>query len=201
MTIDADLDLLVRRRIETAEQIHRAALDLFEAQGLRETTVQQIAQRAGVSPRTFFRYFAVKERAAFPAQGRVFAMVDAVRLDAGVADAAAAFDAVASAIEGFLAVDAPQGESQRVALLITREPELETFVGTQDGELAVRIRTRLAEIAPRLTSVELHMVAAGVIALWRATWDLWGSAVRAGAPSTPADIFRTARTALSRTVT
>ncbi|WP_448070681.1 helix-turn-helix domain-containing protein [Georgenia yuyongxinii] len=49
------------RRLDTYLEIHEAALELFESQGIRETTVQQIADRARVSPRTFFRYFTTKE--------------------------------------------------------------------------------------------------------------------------------------------
>lgn len=42
-----------------------AALDLFSANGYDETTTDQIAESAGVSPRTFFRYFPTKESVLF----------------------------------------------------------------------------------------------------------------------------------------
>ena len=42
-----------------------AALDLFSANGYDETTTDQIAEAAGVSPRTFFRYFPTKESVLF----------------------------------------------------------------------------------------------------------------------------------------
>ncbi|WP_051406368.1 TetR family transcriptional regulator [Williamsia sp. D3] len=54
-------DLRTRRRTETRLQIQQAALDLFEQQGFEVTTVDEIAASAGVSSRTFFRYFATKE--------------------------------------------------------------------------------------------------------------------------------------------
>ncbi|WP_075834902.1 TetR family transcriptional regulator [Deinococcus marmoris] len=44
-------------RAEIAEQ----AMELFAEQGFDETTVDQIAVAAGISPRSFFRYFATKE--------------------------------------------------------------------------------------------------------------------------------------------
>jgi AcrR family transcriptional regulator len=44
-----------------AEAIWYAALDLFGAQGYHDTTVEQIAEAAGVSRRTFFRYFSSKD--------------------------------------------------------------------------------------------------------------------------------------------
>jgi AcrR family transcriptional regulator len=51
-----------RRRYEIAS----AAIKLFSKQGLDNTTVDDIAADAGVSPRTFFRHFETKEQAAFP---------------------------------------------------------------------------------------------------------------------------------------
>lgn len=58
---DAAIDLRTRRRTATRIEIQRAALDLFEQHGFDETTVDEIARVAGISPRTFFRYFATKE--------------------------------------------------------------------------------------------------------------------------------------------
>jgi AcrR family transcriptional regulator len=45
----------------TKERLTTAALDLFASQGYHETTVAQIAARAGVSEMTFFRHFPSKE--------------------------------------------------------------------------------------------------------------------------------------------
>jgi len=42
-----------------------AAMDLFSAQGYDQTTTEQITEAAGVSPRTFFRYFPTKESVLF----------------------------------------------------------------------------------------------------------------------------------------
>ncbi|MGO9104172.1 MAG: TetR family transcriptional regulator [Mycobacterium sp.] len=42
-----------------------AALNLFSANGYDETTTDQIAETAGLSPRTFFRYFPTKESVLF----------------------------------------------------------------------------------------------------------------------------------------
>jgi len=46
--------------------IARAAAGLFVSRGLRATRAEDIAQAAGIAPRTFYRYFATKEEAVAP---------------------------------------------------------------------------------------------------------------------------------------
>jgi AcrR family transcriptional regulator len=47
-------------------EIARAAAGLFLRHGLRGTRAEDIAQTAGIAPRTFYRYFATKEEAVAP---------------------------------------------------------------------------------------------------------------------------------------
>lgn len=54
-----------RRRRETLREVADAALTLFEERGVAATTVDEIAAAAGISPRTFFRYYPTKEHALF----------------------------------------------------------------------------------------------------------------------------------------
>src|SRR5712671_5331893 len=50
-----------RKKLKTKEAIQREALRLIEAQGYAETTIEQIAAAAEISPSTFFNYFPTKE--------------------------------------------------------------------------------------------------------------------------------------------
>ena len=50
-----------RHKASTRRALEDAALRRFAGQGYDETSVDQIAADAGVSPRTFFRYFAGKD--------------------------------------------------------------------------------------------------------------------------------------------
>ncbi|MFC3493596.1 TetR/AcrR family transcriptional regulator [Glycomyces rhizosphaerae] len=50
-----------RKKIETLHRLQEEALRLFDEQGYDATTIEQIAEAAGVSPSTFYRYFPVKE--------------------------------------------------------------------------------------------------------------------------------------------
>ncbi|MFC9285852.1 TetR/AcrR family transcriptional regulator [Streptomyces sp. NPDC057052] len=55
------LGLRERKKIKTREAIRSAMYALVEEQGYEATTVEQIAERAEVSPSTVFRYFPAKE--------------------------------------------------------------------------------------------------------------------------------------------
>jgi AcrR family transcriptional regulator len=50
-----------RNRQAAYAEISDTAMRLFSKRGFDDTTVEQIAAAAGISPRTFFRYFASKE--------------------------------------------------------------------------------------------------------------------------------------------
>lgn len=58
---DKSLGLRDRKKAEARAAIVRAALELFGRHGYGDVTVDQIAERAGVARRTYFRYFPTKE--------------------------------------------------------------------------------------------------------------------------------------------
>lgn len=60
------MSLTQRRRAATELEIARAAAALFAHQGIEATTVESIADQAGISLRTFYRYFPTKEEALAP---------------------------------------------------------------------------------------------------------------------------------------
>ncbi|MFE7166755.1 TetR/AcrR family transcriptional regulator [Streptomyces sp. NPDC057616] len=55
------LGLRERKKIKTREAIRAATYALIKEQGYDATTIEQIAERAEVSPSTVFRYFPAKE--------------------------------------------------------------------------------------------------------------------------------------------
>ena len=53
------------------ERLERAALELFREQGFAATTVPQITARAGLTTRTFFRYFPDKREVLFAGEDEI----------------------------------------------------------------------------------------------------------------------------------
>jgi AcrR family transcriptional regulator len=57
------------RKLRTKRALKVAALKLFATQGYEPTTTEEIAEKAGVSARTFFRYYPTKESVLFEGEG------------------------------------------------------------------------------------------------------------------------------------
>jgi AcrR family transcriptional regulator len=79
------------------ERLQQAALELYGERGFEQTTVAEIAKRAGLTERTFFRYFADKPEVLFYASDVLQDSV--VSRVASAPDSAAPLEAVTSALE------------------------------------------------------------------------------------------------------
>jgi AcrR family transcriptional regulator len=78
-------------------RLERAAMDLYTERGYDQTTVAEIAERAGLTERTFFRYFADKREVLFWGQGALMELVTNHIADAP--DSASPIDAVGAALQ------------------------------------------------------------------------------------------------------
>jgi AcrR family transcriptional regulator len=152
-------------------RLEEAALDLFAERGYDQTTVAQIAERAGLTERTFFRHFADKREVLFGG-GAVLeeALTTAVReAPAG----ATPYDVVAEALgraAGFLDEERRERAPRRQAVIEAhaelRERELGKMLAWA-ATLAAGLEERGVE--PRLAG----LIAETGIAVFRTAFAAW----------------------------
>src|SRR5690348_7759176 len=96
------LVLVARWEPNASGRLREAALDLYTERGYEQTTVAEIAERAGLTARTFFRYFADKREVLFAGSADLQArLVQALR---EAPDSASPMAAVAAALDAAAAV-------------------------------------------------------------------------------------------------
>lgn len=148
----------------------QAAMDLYSERGFGQTTVAEIAKRAGLTERTFFRHFGDKREV-------LFAGADALRLALVRAledapDSLSPIDAVAKALEA-LAAQLPERPDfpRRRQKIIAENPELQERERIKLAALA----TAAADALKRRGVVELAAVLAAEmgIAVFRVAFERW----------------------------
>jgi AcrR family transcriptional regulator len=88
---------MVRWEPDARGRLAEAALALYGERGFENTTVAEIAERAGLTERTFFRHFADKREVLFQGSGELQELL--VGRVADAPEALAPIDAVAEALE------------------------------------------------------------------------------------------------------
>src|SRR3989442_1869878 len=78
-------------------RLEQAAMELYGERGFDQTTVAEIAARAGLTERTFFRHYADKREVLFAGSEMLAELL--VTAVAGAPDSATPLDAIAAAIE------------------------------------------------------------------------------------------------------
>ncbi len=137
-------------------RLEQATLELFAERGYEQTTVAEIAGRAGLTERTFFRHFADKREALFSGQGALEELL--VNAVAAAPQAAAPIDAVAAALAAAGAQFAQRREDLqlRQAIIATypelRERELIKLASLTSALAGALRRRGVADSAAALTA-------------------------------------------------
>jgi AcrR family transcriptional regulator len=127
-----------RWKPDARSRLERAALTLYRERGFAQTTVAEIAERAGLTERTFFRYFADKREVLFSGgealrKQLVNALEDAPRT-------LSPLDAVGTAVVGVADFFEPRRDFARKRQAVISE----------NAELQERERIKLASLASAL---------------------------------------------------
>jgi AcrR family transcriptional regulator len=122
-------------------RLQQAALELYGERGFERTTVAEIAERAGLTRRTFFRYFADKREVLFSGSQELEALfvaeVGAAAEPAALDAVLAALDAAAATFEGRLEFAAQRQQ------IIAANPELQERELIKLASLAAAVATAL----------------------------------------------------------
>ncbi|MGF0118333.1 TetR/AcrR family transcriptional regulator [Promicromonospora sp. Marseille-Q5078] len=168
----------------------RAALDLYAEQGFEQTTTAQIAERAGVTERTYFRHFADKREVLFDGSHELEDSVVAAVREApeGAAPLDVVGDAFASAVS---ALDERRELAARRASVVAatprlRERELLKLDALRDAAARALRDRGVAEPAA-------SMVAEAGVAAFRVGFEAW---IGSGQQRPVADELRAALDAL-----
>lgn len=161
---------MVRWEPDSPGRLQQAAMELFVERGYDQTTVAEIAGRAGLTERTFFRHFADKREVLFRGGEALQELM--VRAIAAAPDGASPIDAVAAALDAVGALFEGRRDSSRLRQsVIAAHPEL------QEREL-IKMARLTAAMADALRAHGVADPAAGLAAeagtaVFRIAFERW----------------------------
>jgi AcrR family transcriptional regulator len=154
-------------------RLEQAALELYIERGFDRTTVAEIAERADLTERTFFRYFADKREVLFWGQGVLMELV--TQRIAQAPDSASPIDAVGAALGATGELFEGRREHAR-----RRQAVIAANAGLQEREL-IKLASLAAVIAEGLGRRGVSEPAATLtaetgVAVFKVAFERWVSA-------------------------
>ena len=151
-------------------RLERAAMELYIERGFEQTTVTEIARRAGLTQRTFFRHYADKREVLFAGSRLLEELI--VRTLGGALDSAAPIDAVAEALEAAGAAIQEGGDRPRQRqVVIAANPELQERELIKLASLASAIAAALREHG--VPDPAASLTAEAGIAVFKIAFERW----------------------------
>lgn len=170
--------LTERRRSATQVEISRAAATLFAQHGLAGTTVEEIATAAGVSLRTFYRYFPSKQEAVVPLLRMGAAnwreRLGAIPPDADVREAVAR--AVARSLTAIDSSSRSHSDPSRPLLrLVLSDPDLRRVWDTLNGDSERALVPLFEPLVGGADPLRARLLAAAATAAIRISLETWAA--------------------------
>jgi AcrR family transcriptional regulator len=136
-----------RNRLAAMQRILATAMNLFDERGYREVTVEDIATAAGVSPRTYYRYFGTKE-GLFTTDLHAAIGVDLIADHLDPHDLPGSLQRIVEAISTSAAEDDTSWRGMRYVI---EEPSVRAAVYATADEISERLATVLRDAGAQPT--------------------------------------------------
>jgi AcrR family transcriptional regulator len=151
-------------------RLEQAAMELYAERGYENTTVAAIAERAGLTERTFFRHYADKREVLFGGSGGLQDLL--VSTAAGAPPSATPLEAAAAGVEAIGALLQERREfSQQRAAIIAASAELRERELIKLASLAAALSETLRQRGVQEPTASLTAEAA--IAVFRVAFERW----------------------------
>jgi len=156
-------------------RLEQAALELYTERGFDHTTVAEIAARAGLTERTFFRHYPDKREVLFWGQDALIELV--TKHIAGAPDSRSPMDAVGAALRAVGEVfDGRRNHARQRQAVIDANP------GLQEREL-IKLASLAASMAEALgrrgvPTLAAKLTAETAVAVFKVAFDRWLSATK-----------------------
>jgi AcrR family transcriptional regulator len=153
-------------------RLRQAAMELYVERGFEQTTVAEIAQRAGLTARTFFRYFADKREVLFA--GSVSLQEHIVGALDAASDSASSMEAVSAALDAAAAVLGEGREySRQRQSVIAANAELRERELIKMASLSVALADGLRRRG--VSDANANLAAEAGVAVFRVAFGRWVS--------------------------
>ncbi len=167
------MPLRERKQQFVRDAIWDAAIDLFSTKGFDETTVDEIAQAAGTSRRSFFRYF--KSKSDLLGQPVVSFRKSLIAAIEGCSSSTALADVLREVVVGVARNSASDPRTRKLMAIAAeypaaREAQLASAAGLQDD-----VSVAFAQWCHRngRTELDAHILAALALPLLNVIYTLW----------------------------
>ncbi len=151
-------------------RLEQAAMELFEERGYARTTVEDIAARAGLTERTFFRYFTDKREVLFSGSAALEALI--VETIGAAPTSVAPLTAVTRAFEALASwFESRRGHARKRRTVIAAYGELGERELIKLSTLAAAIATMLRKRG--LAAPTAALVAEMGIAIFKNAFERW----------------------------
>ncbi|MFI9803833.1 TetR family transcriptional regulator [Streptomyces sp. NPDC052301] len=152
------------------ERLAKAALELYSERGFEQTTVAEIAKRAGLTERTFFRHYTDKREVLFAGASELEELF--VRAVAGAPASVAPIDAVAVGLDALSEFFVDRREHAR-----TRQAVIVANAELQEREL-IKLASMSAALAGTLrrrgvTEPAASLTAEAGMAVFKVGFERW----------------------------